>query len=525
MKRNAILTLVLWGLLSGCEPSDIYLDYYDPDFSVQIAQGLVAQDTRDDSVNLLRITRGNVTYEKLFTPPKGKFVDKIFPGHLGEKSNLLFIQTAVKDERRTDVYPTLEVINVVTGYSAAVWLGGRFSQHRFSPDGQKLILYHGDTDANYGNLSNPNEIRIISVSALSPRLNSGLEKSIGPDSSTLSVDLQGHTIESVHFLESFLIGNTETALAAFVTSGAIHFLNLYGATLSPLAVSLKNDTDSRRILAKKFEVIPGTQTHGPRVFVQADGATELYDIEFNPKDNETGFYATTSLLDGGAAPSDFAVVEDAGELYVVSASSTQNRINIFEASTAHITTLATNDRIQTIIAREQDGQTELVMYGKGSSRIYFLQTAGLGKEMGDNLDTMILPDGIGSAVALDDDRLMIYPRESDLAIADLGTRTITHLTGAYSNEWLNNLLWRNTLFLPSYSKVEYLNILNGTTGYVALDEQVREFHIFEAQGLGVVVHGTSTGRVTTFPLTSPDRAHCKVYDGFLVSGILNRGEE
>ena len=525
MKRNAILTVILWGLLCGCEPSYIYEDYNEMNSMVQLAQGLVTKDTQSGALNLLRIRPNSVTYTELFSPEDGKFIDEFFPGHEAEKSNRLFVLSAVKDDRRTDVFSSLAVIDVATGATVSYTLGSRFSQYRFSPDGQTLILFHGDSDSNRGSLSNPNEIAIVDLSAPPLDANAATATASVSNPRTLSVNVQGHTIEGIHFLDPFLIGNAETALVAFVTVGAIHFTNMYEKTLPTVAVSLKNDTDSRRILARKFEVLPGTQTRGPRVFVQADGASELYDIEFNFKDNDAGFYATTSLLDGGSMPSDFAVLEDAGELFVVSASSSQNRINIFEASTAHITTLTTNDRIQTIFAREQDGQTELVMYGNGSSRIYFLQAAGLGKEMGDNLDAMILPDGMGSAVALDDDRLMIYPDESDLAIADLRTRTITHLTGENSTDWQDNLLWGNTLFLPGHSKVEYLNILNGTTGYVALDEPLDEFYVFEALGLGMALHATPTGRVTTFPLATPTRAHCKVYDGFLVSGILNRGEE
>ena len=524
-QRNILIITIVWALLCGCQTEGIYDDYEEFNYTIQIHQGVVIQNGTTGELSLLQVTQDSVARRVLFTPKKGEVIDTIFAGYEAENSDTLNVLTAVADERRTDVYPTLNVINVTNGTVTNYILGSRFSRHRFSPDGQMLILYHGDSDSVNSGLSNPNEIAIIDLSAapLAPDREAAVASVPNPRS--LSVNVQGRTIESIHFLDPVQIGNVETRLVAFVTEGAIQFTNLQSKTLPSVSVSLKNDADSRQIFARHFEVIAGTETHGPRVFVQAENASELYDIELNPRDNDAGFYATTSLLDGGSTPSDFAVLQDAGELYVVSASSQSNVLNVFEASTAHIITLNLSSRVQTIETRTTGGRTELVMYGSGSNRIYFLNETDLASQMGENLETMILQENIERAQMLDNNRLMIYPNTSGLIIADLDSRTVTHLAGNNSREWLNNQLWNNTLFLAGNSKIDFLNILDGTTGFVALDEEIVQFNVFPAQGVGLAIHDTPAGRVTVFPLAQPTRAACKVFDGFLVNGILNRGEE
>ncbi|MBN2719400.1 MAG: hypothetical protein JXX14_26350 [Deltaproteobacteria bacterium] len=526
MKRNAIILFILWALLCGCETPGIYDNYAPIRYTtVQLRQGIVLQDRNTDELSLLQVTAKNVAKRVLFTPQEGEYVDSFFSGHDGDSSGRLFVLTYVGDVRRSDVTPALHVIDVQTGNSATISLSSAFSKYRFSPDGQALILYHDDSENSSRSLSNPNEIAIVYLGSIEVQLTQGILKSTGTVLKTMSVDLKGSTIEGIHFLDSVVIGSNEKNLVAFATVGAIHLVDLYNADAPSVAVSLKNDTDSRRIVAQQFELIKGTMTHGPRIFVQADNASELYDIELNPRDNAAGFYATTSLLDGGTTPSDFAVLQDAGELFVVSASSQSSVLNIFEAATARITTVNLTSRVHTIESRTVNGRTELVMYGAGSNRIYFLNETDIGREMGDNLETLILQENIDGAQLLDNDRMLIYPGDDGLVLVDMSSRTVTHLAGRSSEDWMNNQLWNNTLFLTGYNRVDFLDVRQGTTGQVALDEAILQFHIFPAQRVGIAVHDTPTGRATMFPLASPNRANCRVFDGFLVSGILNRGEE
>ncbi len=521
---KSISMVLLPVLLSfGCVPSDEFDTGGQIEYTVQLRSGMVLEDEMTGRLSLLRVTANTVVRKPLFSPAAGETISRMFPGHTGVDSDTLCVLTRATDSRRTDVHPTLHVINGATGQTTRYTVGSQFSKHRFSPDGRMLILYHGENDSYEGGLGNPNEIAVVNLDAAPVSLNDTAPVSV-PNPRFMSIDIAGHTISDIHFPGTIQVGATARNFVAFVTEGAIQFTDFNEKTLPSITVSLKNETDSRQIVPTRFEIVHGDATHDPRIFVQASNASELYDIELHERMDDIGYYATTSLLDGGSQPADFTVVQDDGEILVVSTAASRNQIHIFEASTARVTTLEVTSRLTSILNRTGDRGAELVLYGNGN-RIYFLAADGLRAEMGDNLAYMNIPEGIRSVRVLDDDRLLIQPQTSGLIIVDLRTRTLTHLKGQINFNPAKNLLWQNTLFLTSSRTVHYLGILTGSPGALELDEPIDAFHIFAAQGVGMAIHDTPTGRVTVFPLSAPERARCRVTDGFLITGILNRGEE
>lgn len=517
MKRTLYLSFVVLWLLCGCEPSNLYLEGTNYSDATQISQGVVTLNESENQLNLLEVTANNIQNKVLFSPQNGELVYQFFPGKEGNTSSSLYVVTYPATKRQTDRYPTLNVVDPDSKKVIRYNTGSLFGAHQFDPAGKYMILYHDDLDSDIiGGLHNPNEIAIVDLQSPPSATNPNIQ----------SIDIAGHTIDSIHFFEEIFIGATQRKLVAFATRGAIQFTDFNHPAFPRITVALKTDDDQRVIVPTNFKLLPAENENGPRLFVQAKGATEIFDIEFKPKNNDVGFYATTALLDGGDVPSDFALVKDEGELFVVSASSSSRQLNIFRASTAHITSISLGDQVDTIIERTQNGNRELVMFGNNSQNIYFLPFEKLAEELGDSVESINVPSGIQTAYALDNDRFLIHPFNGyGIVIADLRTRTLTNLSGANSSSWSSGILWNNTFFLNEYSEVSYLDIITGSPGTLALDERISEFYVFEKQGVGVAMHPAITGRATLFPLQVPTRAASSVIDGFFVSGVLNEGEE
>jgi hypothetical protein len=292
-------------------------------------------------------------------------------------------------------------------------------------------------------------------------------------------------------------------------------------------VRVKTPTDPRRVILQRMEATPSTGHFGPRIFATATGATEIYDIELSADpESEAGFSAVLNLLDTGVRPTDFAVVPDDGRLLLVVAEG-GNRIQLFEVDTAAVTTRSTNGQsVQQIASRRHGNVEELVLWGPGSSYLFFLQNEGLSRRMGTDMESMHIPDGIESVRILDADRFLIQPeRGAAMIVVDLSSRTLTHLISTGSHDWQGAVLYEDRLFLATDRQVAFLQILSGQPMALELDESISRFYVFAHQGLGVAMHNAATGRATVFPLRSPTRQNCRLIDGFHVDRIMNWMEE
>ncbi|MBN2342295.1 MAG: hypothetical protein JXX29_14665 [Deltaproteobacteria bacterium] len=517
MKYTLLIPIFALLGLCACEPDGLYDSPISVSEKVQVAQGIVVQNHTENRLELLSVGQRTLRNRVLFTPEEGEIIHRVFAGKENENSPNVYVVTYPASARQTDISPTLSVIETATGNVTRYSTNSLFGNQHFDPDGRYIILYHSDTDDAYvGGLSNDNEIAIIDLNSPPSAANPFAD----------SIDISGHTIESITFLNEITIGDTVRKLVAFSTRGNIQFTDFNDENFASVTVNLKNDDDPRIIIPDKFQLLPAQGNRGPRLFVKANGASEIYDIEFNVKDNEVGFYATSALLDSGYVPSDFALVQDDTDLLLVTAAGNTRQLTIFETDTAAAVSVVLDDMVSTIFEREQNGLRELVMFGSNTQNIYFLPFDNLKAEKGDNLESLTVPSGISSAYILDNDRLMIFSSSNyNVTILDLRTRTMTNLSGASGSNWTEGKLWNETYFLAEYDMVAFLNILSGSPGTLALDEPISSLYVFEQQGVGVAMHSNPAGRATLFPLQMPTRAASTIVDGFYVEGILNRGEE
>jgi len=505
-------------VLAGCETTGLFDDGITYTGKVQVRQGIVMMDALTERLDLFTVRADSISRDVLYAPEEGEQIYDVFTGPLGSDSTTLFTLTYPVEDRQSDILASLTSIVLPGGTTARYETGSLFGEYRFSPDGRFLVLYHGMDDMSYStSLFNPNEIAIIDLAAAPSETNPTIR----------SIDIQGHTIEDIFFLDPVAVGAVQRRLVAFVTDGLIQLADFADPDYSSITVRLKTLTDQRAIVVSHMDVRGAWGTFGPRIFAIAPGATEIYDIELvDAPDRAAGFDASLNLLDAGFRPDDFAVVEDGTSLLLVVVSGSVSAITIFEVDTSAATTILTEGGLTTLFRRDHIGGPELVMYGDYTNRIYLLPLTDIARHMGDDLDSIYVPDGIESISVLDDDRLLVHPYSGGgIIMADLRSRGLTHLYYTDSYSWGNAVLHDDTLFLSSESRISFLNISAGQPMELVLDEPITNFYVFAHSGVGMALHSTPTGRATLFPLDNPTRQACLIADGFYVKGILNGEEE
>jgi len=518
MRRTTtiLLALALTSLSAACDPPDAFDAPIQIDTFVRLESGLAAMDRLRERVIFLGVGTDGVVPKVLYEVPEGEQIVYMTGGPDPDAPDALFALTAPLDEREAEMEEALVRIDPAGEVTTRWVVGTAFGGLAFCPERRYAVMYH-DGAAPQG-FYNPNEVAVIDLRAHPSESNPRV----------LSIDIGGRTVEGVDFSPPMEIAGATRSLAVFLAEGLVKLVDLEDGDIGAVSVKLVTDEDPRTVIPQQILSRPADGVRDPMIFVRASGSQDVYAISLIPRaDGLPGFWATLNQYEGGPQPEDIAVVESDGPPLLVVANSVGSQVSVIDVDTADIFTLTVEGSPGRMLLRGDPEDEELIIFGDQTSRIYFLATAGLAQEKGGNLEYLVIPDGIDVAIPLDEDRMFVRSQDmSGFALIDLRTREVTRLSSTGSYDWVGAEVFDDVFFVanPGDSRVVSLDLATGHPEPLVLDEEVESFYVFGDAGMGMVMHGSGTGRATMFPLASPYRDSAFVVDGLWLSGFLDGKE-
>ncbi|MBN2804650.1 MAG: hypothetical protein JXR91_16265 [Deltaproteobacteria bacterium] len=516
IKTINLLILLFVFFISGCAYEDIYNNPVSYGKPTQVKDGLVLQERSSQDFTLLKVTSTGITSKKLFSFEEGENNYQYFTDDSNEKSSRLFALTNPENSRDTELEFALNVIDISTGDFTRYKIGSQFKKHTFDKSNVNMILYHDGLSTNTESIYNPNEIAILNTT----------ENPSGTNPMIMSLNTKGRIIQDVQYIGKTKVGKTERDLFAFITDNMIMLMDLNDKNHNVVNINLTQSSDNRTVVASQLKMIGAQGNFGPQIFIRANGAAELFDIELSDDSTSSAGYSTNLYLyDTGSTTNSFEVVNDNGELILVAVSSALSTITLFEVDSAASFTISAERGLTKTNPRKQNNSDELLLYGDGTSSLYFLAVDNLLANKGENLLKLTIPTGVNTPELIDDDRMAVFSYYSNtMTLVDFNTREMSNIGIDSKYDYSDSILWEDTYFVNGGSELSYLNLATGHPQSMVTDEPVTELYIFDSQKTGVAMHNAATGRATMFPLDSPKRSDAFIEDGFLVSGILNREE-
>ncbi len=525
MKREKkYLGLVMVLALFGCETEGVY-DYSIRTNDIKIEtlkNGIAIHRVDEDVIYYLDGDLKDSKFASLFTPEKGEKIIWQEPGPQAENPTQLFVLTAPIDQRNTKLDERLYRITTDNKAPTKYEVGSQFDKIAFDPEDQFAILYHGEKNTSSG-LYNPNEIALVDLEAAPSKSNPKI----------LSVSMDGRKIDMVNFISGLKIGGSERKLAVFIAGSISRILDLSDpeniwVKVPLLPTSSNIDFSAQEIIAVDEEEDCENASCEAKLFIRSANTQDIYYISMG-RDPEGFQGVQTKQLEAGGLPLDMEIVKDGDNLLlaVLSRSGNNSKINFVDIDTSAAFNIVISDYLETIRLINDGINEKLVFWGNSSYSVYFLKLENIVKEKGRNLTNQIIQGGINLARELENDRLLIVPRNEDLVLLDLATQKASMLSSGGTYDWQAARIYKDVFYvLPQNAdRVDYFNLVTGRPDTLILDDKSISMHIIGGRNTGLIWHSIPTGRVTLFPLDAPSRANAQVLDGlWLVDSLNVKGE-
>lgn len=414
-----------------------------------------------------------------------------------------------------------------------VKLGSRFDAMAQSPDGRFVVASFAPGRAPGEVLFNPNEIAIVDLTAAAPVAVPRTIRSFG-----------GVPTGIAFSPAPLRVGGRARSLAVLFSDGYVTLLDLdRAAQASEITIPLTPPEDRRTVRPVQVLFQDATKDADATVFVRTDGADDIYALALKPdaapaSADANDFHPVLSLLGAGTRPADMALFttsDGASRLLVVSPGSSDAWV--VDAQTSRSTRIpldAAASRIALFTARGPGDTTErkralLLAPGTPSRALGFLDLDQLEALRARNLDSrsmgapaaqlLLLPVG-GRAVVL-------HPAGAGgpgISVVDLERRTIAPIVAGVS---LSGVVLgppgTDRLWVPAAGGVDlpFIRLSSLETGFVTLDAPVAA--VLPVGKHVVVVHPSVAGQVTVLDANAPDRSSAHARAGFLLDGLLQRG--
>ena len=522
MKGCTVLLGLALAAAAGCETKGLYDGGLQIESFERLESGLAVQFSRpDEEIALLEPSAGGLAVRELFAPKDGERIVRTAVGPDPGAATELYVFTEPVDEREIDLVESVTRIAPASGADPVRFeVGSYFGALAFHPGGKYALLYHPASDEGAsGGLFNQNEVGVIDLSrapaADNPRL--------------LTIDMGGRTVQGVAFPGELNVAGQARDLAMFEADGAIVLLDLADASLDPVTVKLKDESDTRTIVPEQLLARPGDAAHDPMLILRSSGAQEVFAVSLVARpDGLPGFAAALNQYDSGLAPSAMCLAEDGDTPLLLVAGYGSTEITVIDIDTANSFSLGLSGVASALLPHTRlDGAPEIVMYG-ASPWLDFLAVDDLAEEKGSNLEELYIEDGVESAWEFGDDELLAIPSSGNgLTIVDLTERSVTRLTSYEGYDWGTADDYGDELFYAAEGddRVISLDLAIGHPEPLVLDEAVSVFEIFPAAGMGLVLHAAPSGRATLFPLANPSREAAFVVDGLWLRDLLDAEKE
>jgi hypothetical protein len=272
----------------------------------------------------------------------------------------------------------------------------------------------------------------------------------------------------------------------------------------------------------------------PAVYVRGDNADDVFVLRLEPRRSDSDlndFRPTINPLGAGSMPSDMALFgpPDAQQLLVVSRDSQARVIDPRSDTTLPVTLpfMANHVRLFDAVAPgDSQSRTRALLYSDKGQTVVFMELESPSGRRERKLETLQLPAEVKSLIEIDRADTLVVTHERSVTLLNLAQRTATPVAAdePLANALFdadNERLWVATQAQP---RLGMLDLAGGKTGELLLDAEVRELVPFFAAGRLLVVHPGAVGYVTFVDTATPDRKHTSSLRGFLLGGVLERGE-
>ncbi len=522
----ALLSVVLAAV--GCKPDG----RYDVGLTVTsvdtLESGLVVRETGLGRLLYLEPTATTLTVNEFYRADDDERFMWSTVGPDTEAPTEYFQMTVPVDERDPDLFETLHRFSFAGGVTTltSYTVHSPFNGFVFGPDQEFAILYHTeDQDSSQYDVFNPNEVAVLDLTAPPSDTNPSI----------MSVDLNGHRITGVSFLETLKVGPVERKFAVFMAEGVIRLLDL-NSPEDTIRIRLTTDEDPREVIPKQVIARDSDATRNPMIFVRATDSEDIYAITIaHNSGGEVGFMATMNQFESNGTPKDMVHVQDGPDPLLIVLSSGSSSVsgrsifNMVNIDTSSSFTMITDDKAKKLYKRETDEGEQVVAYGDDTDRVTFVEIEGVIEEREHNMEDVEVPDGIDKASVLDDTRILILSESNtDIILLNLDTQKTTRFSAPSltSDDWNSAQIMGDWFyFLPGNG--DRIGLVDLTTDHpdsLILDDIVNSLHLIKSSNMGVCIHPATTGRVTVFPLNNPIRAAAFVIEGLWISGFLNESE-
>jgi hypothetical protein len=206
---------------------------------------------------------------------------------------------------------------------------------------------------------------------------------------------------------------------------------------------------------------------------------------------------------------------------------------VVDASTSQVTSVKLPGGASQIVlfdaSSPHDSQIgkRALLYQPGAAALMFLDLADLEAKGTRNLEQVALDGPILKLIPIVDEHLAIVIHDSGgVSLIDLAGRTVSPIRSARPLQ--------DAVFDPKQHKlwvaptgdryVGLLDLENGDTQEVLLDAEIQRLVPMFSHGRAVILHQSAIGYATVLSSTDPKRETAKSLRGFLIAGLLDRGQ-
>lgn len=275
-------------------------------------------------------------------------------------------------------------------------------------------------------------------------------------------------------------------------------------------------------------------TGEPALYVRGDASDDVFVFRLEPRGGDVelnDFRPTINPLGAGSVPRDIALFGPSGaqQLLVVAQDAHARVIDPRSGKTQAVSLPFAADHVRLFqAAAPGDSQVRerALLYSDKAQTIMFMDLQNLSDRPERRLEPMPLPSEVKSLIEIDRPDTLVATHAQGVTILDLQQRTATPIMSgaALENALFDQRTERLWVATQSEPWVGTLDLVHGETGELLLDAEVSEMvPFFDANRLAIV-HPSTVGQVTFVDTSQPDRQHATSLRGFLLSGVLDRGD-
>jgi hypothetical protein len=409
----------------------------------------------------------------------------------------------------------------VAGLGECFTLGNPFDSIAQSSDGDFVIVFRtGRADRV---IENRNEISLIDFQT--------------DEVTPLSLENLGDTPNSVFFSPEMEILGDVRRLAVVLSDRNVAIIDLNHPERQETTVQLSQ---------QGAEAVKPTQvlfsTTEPVIYLRAGNSDDLFVFQLTERPGgsegadggaeHNDFRPTLNQLGVGARPSDMALFGAEQDARLLTIAENGYAVVVVETSTGRPTSvplpaLATNILLfETVSPRDDNVAPRALLYAQDSAALTFVDLADLAERGERNLEELVLDAPVRKLIPLEAERLVMVLHDQGVSLVSLDSRTVAPISTSVELEdalfdEVGRQLWVGPRGQPWLGS---LNLATGEPSELLLDAPIDAVVPMFDDGKIAVVHPSGVGHLTLIDLDEPDREHAIALRGFLLDGILDRGE-